>query len=269
MPDNLNLNQKLENNIMRELFEKRKNVDTNDKDAVNAVMGEIADELVMRSRFLSVVSLSKPPIEDEKGNAALDKGTNINFALLDNGSGARFFPIFTDSEELAKWDSPPSQTTIQLGFDNYASMVEGNGSCEGIVVNPFSDNLLLNKSIVIKWYEKKQVMTKGHAQHVITDDSQYELYAPNPYPMLLSNTVCAAAKAFSAVNAMWLRGIRLNNEDGYLLVVDFNGDRQKIFAALGESAKPFLADRSLHIVALDEGFGRKASENVVPIYTKE
>lgn len=58
----------------------------------------------------------------------------------------------------------------------------------------------------------------------------------------------------------------LNGEKSYLAVVDFKGERQRVFSALGEAAKPYLSTMPLSIVALDEALGKTATENVMPIY---
>lgn len=269
MADNFYVNQRLENEGIRSLLEKRRDADANDQEETRNVMNELINEIVFNSRFLSPVNLSKPPVYDAAGALMLAPDTEFTFVLLDNGKGERFFPIFTESAEFEKWENPGASATIQMEFDRYAVMLERNSNCEGIVINPFSDNLLVNKQIVEKWYEKKQIMQNGHAQHVITPDSKYEFFTPNPYPMQLSNKLCETAKSISAINRMWLRGVKLNGSDGLLLVVDFTGDRLSIFSELGNAAKPYLEERSIHIVPLDDGFGKQAVENLIPIYAND
>lgn len=269
MAENFYVNQKLENESIRLLLEKRRSADANNKEDTKNVMNELIYEIVFNSRFLSPVNLSKPPVYDAAGALILAPDTEFTFVLLDNGKGERFFPIFTETEELAKWEKLEASSTIQMEFDRYAIMLERNNNCEGIVINPFSDNLLVNKQIVEKWYEKKQIMQKGHAQHVITPDSKYEFFTLNPYPMQLSNKLCETAKNISGINKMWLRGLKLNGSDGFLLVVDFSGDRLSIFSELGNAAKPYLEERSIHIISLDEGFGKQSVENIMPIYAND
>ncbi len=136
------------------------------------------------------------------------------------------------------------------------------------MINPFSDNMTVSREITLKWLEKKQMMVNGHAQHVISPDSKYEFHSLSPYPMLLSNKLCETAKSLP-VNKMWLRGINLEGNDGYLLVVDFTGDRMATFTELGNSAKQFLSNKSLHMIDCKEKFGKIAIENNIPIFSKD
>lgn len=259
----------LKNPKMRELLDKRRSIDENDFEAISASMEQIANEIINSSPLLLALQPSKPPIKDDSGEFTLEKGTSISFDLLSAGDDNRYLPVFTSTEDYEKWTDRGNSVPVQVGFDNVASMLEQNTGCDGAVVNPFSDNLLIPRPLLIRWYEQKQIINQGHANHVITSDTPVETYAPNPYPMLLSNKLCETAKTLPEVNKLWLRGAKLNGEDSYLLVADFNGDRRTVFKALGDSSKPHLGKMPLHIVELDEGFGKSVTENVLPIYTKE
>lgn len=269
MAENIYVDQKLENPSIRTLLEKRKSVDLNNKEETTSIMNELISEIVFNSKFLSPVNISKPPVYDAEGKLMLTPDTSITFVLLDNGKGERFFPIFTETAELEKWENLQTPTTVQLEFDRYAAMLDRNDNCEGIVINPFSDNLLVNKQIVTRWFEKKQIMQNGHAQHVITPDSDYEFLTLSPYPMQLSNKLCETAKTVAGINRMWLRGIRLNGEEGFLLVVDFTGDRLAVFSELGNAAKPYLEAKSIHVVSVEDNFGKLAVDKVLPIYSRD
>jgi len=268
MATNLYIDRKLESPTMRDLLAKRKSIDPSDKKEINEVMGELINEIVMQARFLSAVTFSKEPVYDIDGTRILAEGSDITFTMLNNSNGERYLPVFSDNDEMEKWENAKIDHTIQIGFDNLAVMIEGNKDCSGFVLNPFSDNMTVSRDIVSKWFERKQVLRIGHAQHIITPDSQYEFHNLNPYPMLLSNKLCEEAKELS-VNAMWLRGVTLNGDDGYLLVVDFSGERNAIFEQLGNSAKQYLGDKPLHLVDVRENFGRLAVDKIIPIYSKD
>lgn len=269
MANFITVNEKTKNPKLSALMEKYKSAFANDKKAAGEILGQIADELALRAKVLAPVSLSEEPVS-EKGKLVVKDGTNVAFMLL-NGGGNDFMPIFTDNEEFAKWDAGDDKLpyNMTLDFDSCASVLESNAKCWGLVVNPFSDNLQIPRSMALNWFEQKQIHTKGHARHVITSDTPAEVYAPDPYPMVLSNKLCEAAKGLAGVNALWLRGVRLNGSDGYLLIADISEDGNKlIFPTLGEAAKPHLNGLPLHIVTADNDFGRNSIDNVLPIYSK-
>ncbi len=271
--NNLKLNEEIHNPKLREVFDRRAAISADgknvpDKKVYSDIMGEIADELIMRAKLLVPVSLSREPEVRENGEIFVSGNTDVTFMML-SSHDQHFLPVFTDVDELKKWKIEKVPYTVTVGFDNVASMLESIGKCSGVAVNPFSDDMVVSRQLFLHWYEKKQIMTQGHANHVINGDTPVEVFVPSPYPMELSNKLCETARQNHNVSKIWLRGIKLNGEDGYLLVVDFKGDRKKLFSAFGDCAKPFLGARALHIVALDDGFGKTAVENAMPIYSKE
>ena len=64
--------------------------------------------------------------------------TQIKFVMVQNND-KKFFPAFTDMEELNRWQNPPEYRTMIIPFLQYAAMFQQNGDAEGIVVNPFRE----------------------------------------------------------------------------------------------------------------------------------
>lgn len=257
MEVNIHLNENLEKQKIAELFEQRKAVDQNDAEAVNKVLNELIGELVMNTKLIAPVT-----VEDGEGD-----NKNVTFKLIQSPQKERYFPVFTSSEDLAVWEDVKDMQTLLFRFDNYAQMLEQNNGVSGIVVDPFTHNFPVNKKLVSQWYTQKQMLVNGHAQHAITEDSKYELYAPSPYPFQLSDKLCEAAKNLPEINRLWLRGITLDGSEGYLVVVDFDGDMNTTFPALGGAAKEYFT-LPVHFVPYVAGFGEKAVKDVLPIYAK-
>lgn len=238
-------------------------------DGAMAVLNDLANEFVFNARVLSPVQLSEEPVKNG-GVLTAKEGSQVSFMLLTDG-GKSYLPLFTDNAEFSKWsfEGEKPKYTISLDFNGTASIFEGNAACAGLVLNPFTDNLLIQREMIIKWNEEAQIKQHGHARHTITADTPTEVYSLSPYPMVLSNKLCEAAKKLPGVNAMWLRGIKLNGDDGILLLCDLSEDGNNgIFKALGECATPLLEGKALHIVTIDNAFGKQNTENVLPIYSK-
>lgn len=254
------------NTALCELFERRRNIKTQEE--LNTLMNEIAEEIVMNAKFLTPVRLSTVPKLNNDGTGTIDPDTKISFALISSPEGKKYYPAFTSVDEVLKWDSMKEQKplTLALGFDDYSDMIVSKHGAEGLVINPFSDNLILDKQLIAAWREKKQYRTEGHAEHVITADSNVKTGAPDPFNMELSVALSTAARNDPAIKALWFRGMIHNGEKSYLAVIDYSGDRKKVFSAVGEAAKPYLSDMALNIIALDEAIGKAATENVMPIY---
>lgn len=249
---------KADNAALKELFTRKKQCE--DKEALAAVMNEIAEEIVMNARFLSLVRT------EEAGGS-----TRISFALLNDGKGGKFYPIFTEAEELMKWQPAREEGsgTMVLAFDNYAQMIVDKNAADGIVVNPFGDNLLIEKETVSRWWEKKQIIKKGFTQRVIRDGAQAAYSTPSPFPADLSEALCGAAKRHGEIRRLWLRQMEQDGKIGFLAVIDGDNIKSSVINELGTAARPYLKkyERELNIVFYGSEPGKKASENVIPIYT--
>lgn len=266
---NLRIDKDIDNSALKGFLAQRAALDKNDKQATGELSARLATEIVMKAKFLAVVSFNKPLTTDENGEPAMEAGTNMNFILLDSSDSGKYFAVFTDKDAIDKWGGVKDYHTVQIAFDNLANLVLTGDSCNGMVLNVGTDNLVIDRSIIAGWSERKQIAEKGHADNVITSSTPLEIYPANPYPLQLSNKLCEAAKGIKGVNNLWLRGITLNGEAGYLLVVDYSGERQPIFSKLGEAGKEFLGRMPLHLVPFSDEFGKNAVDKVVPIYSKD
>lgn len=265
----LNINKDIDNSALNELLAQRRTLDKSDANATNELSARLATEIVMKATMLGVVNFSKEPVKGENGELELAKGSNMNFVLLDSSNSGKYFPVFTDKQAIERWNGVKDYYTVQVGFENLAGLILTGDTCDGMVLNVGTDNLVIERSVIAAWNERKQIVEKGHADNVITGNTPLEIYPANPYPLQLSNKLCEAAKGIRGVKNLWLRGITLNGEAGYLLVVDFTGEKQPIFSKLGEAGKEFLGRMPLHLVPFSDEFGKNAVDKVVPIYSKE
>ena len=257
MERNNHINERLEKQKIAEFLAQRGTVAPEDTEKQNELVIDLINELVMNTRFIAPVNLSG------EGEAM-----QASFRMVKSPKGELYFPVFTSSEDLDKWEDAKSSDTIQLTFDNYAVMLATDGSMGGLVINPFTDNFAIDKRIVAQWFERKQMTLQGHANHAITKDSKYEIYALSPYPFELSDKLCETAKEMPEVERVWLRGIKLDGRDAYLAVVDMTGDKQKLIPQLGEAIRSLLEGNLIHFVEYAPGFAEDAVKDVLPIYAK-
>ena len=254
-----NAQAKVENTRLKELFARRKQCTDNEQLA--PIMNDIAEEIVMNARFLSLVRTEKAG-----GDTA-----RISFALLNDGKGRRFYPLFTDTEELMKWQLAQAEnpSTMALAFDNYAQMIVDKNAADGIVLNPFGDNLLIEKETVSRWWEKKQIVKKGFTQRIIPNGTEAVFTTPSPFPMDLSEALCEAAKRHGEIRRLWLRQMEQEGKTGFLAVIDGDNIKSSVINELGTAAKPYLKkyELELNIVFFGSELGKKAAENVLPVYT--
>ena len=78
------------------------------------------------------------------GSIVLNADTPISIVSIANASGDRYLVAFTDQNEHSKWDRAKDQQTVTYTFDDYRNLLlSGNAVYQGVVINPFSDNIVL------------------------------------------------------------------------------------------------------------------------------
>jgi hypothetical protein len=190
--------------------------------------------------------------------------------MLTTQDGKSFYPAFTDWGELKKWQSitsPPK--TLILSFDDYAAMVLQKEEVEGVVINPFGDNFLMNHQTLTHLKTQKDLNTKVVSQQVITKETKVLLGEPKEYPTEMVQAISDYLKQQPLARRAWLRLMFRDNEQSYLLVVDFSGDKDVLFGAIAGAARPYLNDMYIDMVPYQDSFGRDATEGVNPFYEKK
>ena len=258
----VDINKPLENFRLNVLLKETKENQT------ETGMNMLFEEIVMNAHFLSVIFLSELPKPNEDGTATFQKNTTMQMPMLSSAGGKHFYPVFTDHAELAKWQKMEKPNTLILTFDDYAAFLEKNEQAEGIVINPFSDNFVLNRKLMAHLKAQKDLRTKGVSRNKITKDTKVMVGEPKEYPTEMMEALQAHMKGVPAIERAWLRLMIKDNVQSFLVVVDFAGNREEIFGQIAAVARPYLKNVYLDMIPYQDGFGKKAVENVEPFYQK-
>lgn len=267
--DEVDVNKPLENPKLKALFSQKKAAKSEEE--FDSVMNELCGEIVMNAHFLSVIKFSKEPESKGSNQVVVTKGTQIAFPMLSTQDNRKFYPAFIDWTELGKWsamkDTKPK--TLILSFDDYAAMVLDSNGGDGFVINPFSDNLILDRKIINHLREKKNSIKSGITEYQAKKNTQVILGEPKEYPTAMADAICTYAKTDKRIRSIWLKLMERDEKFSYLLVVDFQGDEPKsVFSKIGEAAQPFLNGKYLDMVPYSEQFGADAVKDAKPFYKK-
>ncbi len=106
-------------------------------------------EELVKSRFLTPVTITPPPQADEKGRVRITDENQIQVPMLSSDDGRHFFMAFTDKGEMRLWNKKEYQQTFSFGFREYAGMVLREGAkSDGFVINPYSIRLIVDKEMI-------------------------------------------------------------------------------------------------------------------------
>ena len=258
------VNKPIENPKLKALINDLRNADSAHFAAANEA---IAEEIAMNAYLLAVINMDRSGIESNNdGTATIKKGTVLSFEYLTDGTGRAFLPVFTDWDELRKWDKYHDAfvQTLILSFDDMCAITAGKS---GIVVNPFSDNYVISAENVLSMKHHKDILTKGFSKEVIKKDTKVQIGVPAEYPTQMATAIKRYAEKYRGIRAIWLKLMIKEGEKSYLLIVDAD-DASTFFNGIGEATKSYLKKGMfLDMVPYDSEFGRKAATGK-PIYKR-
>ena len=234
------------------------------------IMNLVYEEIAMNTKFLSVMLLSEEPEAKEDGSAEFKKDSLMQLPLLSAPDGAKFYPAFTDWQELKKWEDMKEPKTLLITFDDYAAMVLKNPEIQGVVVNPFSENMMIERKLLEHLRMKKDMLLKGSSMQQVENDTEVALSEPVNVPGKMIEEMLKVMKTQQAVEKAWLRLMKKGEEISYLLVVDISlpVNQETIFESIANGVRPYLNGMYINMISYQKEFGKKAVEGVAPVYEK-
>ena len=236
-------------------------------------------DCVMAAQFITPGRVSEPrnvAKTDSHGGTVMQQETQIQFQLIENQNGEKFFPAFTDADEKKKWAPSEGKQDIIMNFDGYAQVLSDPGSeVKGFVINPFGRSVAFPKQMVMNLKQQKDFReNQGLQQQTISADEKVQLGDPEPdeYPIDMMAAIINFLQERDDVNEAYLRMFKRESDEkqSYLVIVDFDGEKmEEIFKGISAAASPHLSGYQLSMMPYSVPFARKAAEGVDPFYVSE
>ena len=152
-----NINTPIENPKLSNILLHLRETDKNNSDLINEYINEIAKEFALNAKCLSIIEIDEDSLEENSENQVIAKeDSKISFIHYETDDNRIFFPIFTGWSELRKGEEFKNKfvNTAVLTFDDYYSLVKNYNA--GVVINPFSDNLIFSYEDICYMKQKKR-----------------------------------------------------------------------------------------------------------------
>lgn len=228
--------------------------------------------VLVKSRLITPVTIDPPPTEqDEMGRSKIPPNAKITFHLMKNDNGSLYYPMFSNWEELRKGPHAPTQNTLVLPFREIANIIIKNPeSSEGFVLNPFNEGIVVSKQLVegvVNVIEKAMKEQKPSLSEMkVGTDVKLGDFKNPPQEIIdklteyFDNTCC--------VTTAYILAMMHDDKHSFLVVVDYEGDKQKIYTEIGNIIKPLAGDRGIAITDCDSELGKKAMIGRFPFYDR-
>lgn len=207
---------------------------------------------IRKAKFVAPVQMEDLP-EDLKLEKGQTHQAQVKFVMIQR-DGKKFFPLFTDQGELARWKNIPEHKTILLNFEQYANMLAQQGSeAEGLVINPFGAALPMPK------------------QQVLALRNGAQLYDLKTLPMDLLKKLSDHLETEPKVHAAWIMGMRMNGKESYMLFLDHDKittqeEQKAVYDPIANIVGPFANGNPCGIVPSDMPQSQAVLKGKVPFY---
>ncbi len=228
--------------------------------------------VLVRSRLITPVTIDPPPTgKDEQGRVQIPKNSKITFHLMKNAQGTVYYPVFSHWDEVRKGPHAQDQNTLVLPFREIANLILKNPeSAEGFVLNPFSDGLVMPKQLiegVVNIIEKAMKDQKpGLTEMKVGTDVKLGDFK-NP-PQEIIDKLTEYFDESCVVSTAYLLAMMHEDKNSFLVVVEHNGEKEKVYSEIGNIIKPFAGDRGIAITDCDSDLGKKAMIGRFPFYER-
>lgn len=236
----------------------------NSKENIDAMVNA-----VMNAKFILPAKVTpQTQARTQNGQTVMQQSTQVQFRLLENQNKEKFFGLFSDTDELFKWKDTQSAHKVVTDFDSVAQMVmDPKAEILGFVVNPFGKSVTFPKPMIISLKQQRDYARMNTQK--IEPGTQVQLGEPKEYPIDLMAALINHFSTEETVNAAYLRMMEQNGQKSYLIVVDFYGNMEQTFEAIGKVSKPYLDDEiQLSMMPYSMEFARTAVKGVDPFYKK-
>ena len=115
---------------------------------------------VVKARFLAPASFDPEPEEEEDGKLKLKPDTKVMFPEVSSNEGKKYFPAFSDYKSAQKWELKDGQRLVPTNFEDYAVMILRDENAAGFVINPFDENIRIDRNVIIALKQQQAAFIK-------------------------------------------------------------------------------------------------------------
>lgn len=225
---------------------------------VSCRRADTLDELAMLQELYKASYIT--PIQMQDGRTVLP--------LLRKENGSKFMMFFTDWPELRRYDKNQQCEYKTVRFHDMKVLIE---NVDGIAVNPFGVNIVLDKEIMDAVEKAANGMLQLPEKKItMGGDTQLRITAVSEDAQELIDAASELLSENKKVNAAYLRLMVKDSElrPSYLMIVDASCSLKELYKEIAEKTIPLAKGMDIEFVSYQEEFGQKAAANTKPFYKK-
>ncbi len=237
-------------------------------------MSAFLEELVEHASLITLVLGDQPAPTLADGHLDFDQELELHFPLLTGEDDQTFQPFFTDWQSaltlLDQWresgnqDAADQAQGVVVNFAEMVQFIESNADVRGAVINPFADNITLDRDSLLDLDKQAKARRNPEDQPVHVGDGRK---APDG----LLETLVDKFAADGQVERAWMRTLTMGDAQSFFLILDMpeRADQDQFFDDLTTLANEYLdaEEIGLTIAPYSEELAA-AANGAVPFYAK-
>ena len=206
-------------------------------------------------------------------------GMQVRLVMINTPDGKAFFPVFTDHEEAMKMPmkgTDKREYIVRSLKDFEPIFRDTRGQALGIVVNPFTNNIVLPRDLISKLNAVKasSIITPASApqqkpKEGIPAGLEPKFEEPRIYPTALVNAVYDKCGTMPEISRVWFKQMMLGPLANFALIVEADAFTKEIEDSLKEAAEPLAKEVPVYVLPLNEKLDKLAINGAVALYDRE
>ncbi len=230
-----------------------------ERDKIDPKLWQLLFGEIFKGEYIIPVDSSKLVVDKKSGNEFnISKDSRISFPVLENKDGKKYYPFFTDWNEYRKFDKDTQYTIMAAGFKEMERFVD---KADGIVINPFGANIILN-------YDMLSTITEA-SKELKKETSKISVGDPKEYPLQMVRKISETLWDKDYIKAAYLKLMLKNREESYLVALEgkLPEKPQELYNEIAEKALPDANNIPIDFIDYDSDFAKKVFKDSQPFYT--
>lgn len=231
----------------------------NERDRIDPKLWQILFTEIFKGEYIIPADTKDLKLIEGSGRKFnISDDSKIAFPLLENGDGKKYYPFFTDWNEYRKFDMDTHYTIMAAGFKDMERFVD---KADGIVINPFGVNIIINYEMLSTISEASKEMSKSLSKISVGD--------PKTYPLEMVRKISEKLWDKDYIDAAYLKIMLKNRDQSYLVALEgkLPDKPEKLYNEIAENALPNSENIPIDFIDYSSDFAKKVFKNSEPFYT--
>lgn len=230
------------------------------KNPANEEMWKLLFLEIFNGEYIVPADTSKLKVDGIKsGEIKVGKDSEVAFPMLKNSEEKKFYPFFTDFNELRKYDMKSQYSALAA---NFKDLKKFSGKADGIVINPFGVNIVLTSDMLD---DIKRISADAQKKQ-----SEIRIGEPKEYPVKMVKAMSDYFSENPEISSAYLKLMFRDEKASYLVAVDYTGSKNpaEIYDKIAECAVPHAEGVPIDFIPVTNDFAQKVFKDSEPFYKR-